>query len=344
MIDRINALEIEYLPLALRNPFVLSIRTATHANIFRWTLKTESGKIYLGESVPVQYVTGETVDSVRESAVEFKKILLGRDVGELGKILGELEQKYPKAVSARAGIEIIHANLLASESGVDLSICFGGALQSVVTDLTITKTTSALQIARLAWREGFRIFKMKVGGEDVVGDLERLINISNELTGVRFRLDANQAFTASEALRFIEAGLNRGLHIELIEQPVPKEDLNALDEVARQSPIPVIADEACVNAQDAVRLFTETAVHGVNVKIMKSGIAGTLEIIKLAKAANRKLMIGCMLESHVGIAASVALACGTGAFEYVDLDAHKLVIDPEGEHGYRSEGALLLSN
>ncbi len=343
MTDRILALEIEYLPLALRNPFVLSIRTATHANIFRWTLKTESGEVYLGESVPVQYVTGETVDSVRGSAVAFQKILVGGAVAELGDMLVQLEQQYPNAVSARAGIEIIHANILASKFGVDLATFFGGATRSVLTDLTITKTTNALQIARLAWHEGFRIFKMKVGGEDVAGDLERLINISNELSGVSFRLDANQAFTSSEALRFIEAGLNHGLNIELIEQPVPKADLKALDEVARQSPIPVIADEACVNPQDAVRLFAETAVHGVNLKIMKSGIAGTLEIIKLAKAANRKLMIGCMLESHVGMAASVALACGTGAFEYVDLDAHKLVIDPEGEQGYRSEGALLFS-
>ena len=66
-------------------------------------------------------------------------------------------------------------------------------------------------------------------------------------------------------------------------------------------------------------------MQGLNVKLMKSGIKGALEIISIAKAAGRKLMIGCMLESEIGMVANVALACGTGSFDYVDLDGHLLI-------------------
>src|SRR5262249_4558840 len=92
---------------------------------------------------------------------------------------------------------------------------------------------------------------------------------------------------------------------------------------------------------DAVRLVQETQVQGINIKLMKSGINGALDIIAIARAAGRELMIGCMLESRRGIAASLALACGTGAFDYVDLDSH-LLLNEEGENPYfRQEGPAL---
>ena len=74
---------------------------------------------------------------------------------------------------------------------------------------------------------------------------------------------------------------------------------------------------------------------------MKSGIAESLEIISIAKAAGRKLMIGCMLESEIGLAASIALASGTGAFEYVDLDGHLLVKYPMPPTAFIAEGPYL---
>src|SRR5205823_3336128 len=126
-----------------------------------------------------------------------------------------------------------------------------------------------------------------------------------------------------------------------VEQPVLKEDLAALDQVADASPVPVFADEAVKTPRDALEVVTQTRAHGINVKLMKSGIAGALEIIAICRAAGRKLMIGCMLESSLGIAFSLALACGTGAFDYVDLDSH-LLLHEEGNNPWFDEAGPIL--
>src|SRR5207237_5059029 len=92
---------------------------------------------------------------------------------------------------------------------------------------------------------------------------------------------------------------------------------------------------------DALRVVRETRTHGLNVKLMKSGISGALDIIAIARAAGRQLMIGCMLETRRGIAASLALACGAGAFTYADLDSHLLVNEPSENPHFSQEGSIL---
>jgi L-alanine-DL-glutamate epimerase-like enolase superfamily enzyme len=126
--------------------------------------------------------------------------------------------------------------------------------------------------------------------------------------------------------------------LELVEQPTPKEDLAALDAVAARSPVPIFADESVKSPEDALRVVTETRAHGINVKIMKAGISGALDIIAIARAAKLRLMIGCMLESRRGIACSLALAAGTGAFEFVDLDSHLLLAEPGDNPFFSQDG------
>ena len=74
---------------------------------------------------------------------------------------------------------------------------------------------------------------------------------------------------------------------------------------------------------------------------MKSGIKGALDIINVAKAAGKKLMIGCMLESEIGMAAGVALACGTAAFDYIDLDGHLLLDLDKPVAAFMTQGPML---
>ena len=96
--------------------------------------------------------------------------------------------------------------------------------------------------------------------------------------------------------------------------------------------IPVFADEAVVSAADAVRVFEAEAADGVNIKVAKSGLLGALDIIHIAQRFKKRLAIGCMEESKVGLAASVHLACGTGVFEWVDLDSVYL-LEPSAQRG-----------
>lgn len=337
---RILALRAEYFRLPLKNPFVLSIRTATNANVIRLYLETTAG-VVLGECVPVQYVTGETPETVLEVVPELGRALQGRYIAELEDLTANLAREFPHDVAARAGTEIALYKAFALERGVPLYALFGGHRTSVSTDLTLTRIPEAPNIAERAWHEGFRVFKQKVGGGDISEDVERIMAISERLPAARFRLDANQALTVGSTLDLLDTLLARGITIELIEQPVPKEDLEQLHQVAERSPVPVIADEACCSATDALRIFNETAVHGVNVKLMKSGIRGALQIMQLARERGKLLMLGCMLESEVGMAASVALAVGSQAFDFLDLDGH-LLLDLENPIAlFQAQGPLL---
>jgi L-Ala-D/L-Glu epimerase len=322
---RIIGLTAEYFQLPLKNPFVISIRSATFANVVRWRLETDDGQVFLGESVPVQYVTGETPASVLEAAPKLDQLLRGCHIQDIYALIEDMSRHLPVDVAARAGVEIALYSAFANETGVPVHKLLGGHNATVETDLTIARIPNAIQVAEEAARIGFRIFKMKVGGGPIEEDVDRILGISNAISDAIFRLDANQSLTVESTLALTDILLKEGIHLELIEQPVPKEDITALDEIARVSPVPIIADEACRNPTEAFRLFSETSVHGVNVKLMKSGISGALDIIRIAKAADKKLMIGCMLESEIGMAASVALACGTAAFDYADLDGHLLL-------------------
>lgn len=341
----ITALKAEHVQLELYDPFILSIRSATHANIVRWRLEVEreggEKAEYPGESVPVQYVTGENVESVLSAAADLESAVLGKKIADLDKTVQQLASSFPNDIAARAGIEIALYNAYAALNSTSVHRLLGGKAHELITDITIAKVPNAVEIAERAWLQGFRTFKLKVGGENFDLDINRIIDIASRFPEARFRLDANQGFTASGALEFLRDLGSRKIHIELIEQPVAKEDMAALDEVARQTSVPVIADEGCKTAEDAEHLFKNTAIQGVNIKLMKSGIQGALRIIEVAKRYDKRLMMGCMLESEVGMAASIALAAGTGAFDHIDLDGHLLVKLTTPLTAFSAEGPYL---
>lgn len=287
---------------------------------------------FTGESVPVEYVTGETQESVLDAVARARPDLLGCDVRELDTLVARLKEILPESPSARAGIEMALWKAHGALLRMPLRQLFGGAVDSVETDITVPIVDDAIDRAKEAWLDGFRRFKIKVGNGDIEADLNRVVAVHLAAPESMLRIDANQGFTSEEALQFIDRVLHAGVRIELIEQPVPKEDLESLDRVAAESPVPVLADEA-VKSPDEARRVVQTSVHGINVKLMKSGISGALEIIDIAIAAGKQLMIGCMLETRRGISASLALACGTGAFDYVDLDSHLLLAE-EGQNLY----------
>jgi L-alanine-DL-glutamate epimerase-like enolase superfamily enzyme len=305
------------------------------------TLKLDDGHLFQGESVPVAYVTGETPESVQADIESVLPGLIGMEIFRLQPIIAHLKRSLPDSPSARAGLETALYRAFAERSGLSLWELFGGAQTSVESDITLPIVPDVLSRAQEADRKGFRHFKMKIGSGDHEADFRNLLAIHDAVPDAVFRLDANQAFQAEEALVFIQKALEAGVTLELVEQPVLKTDIQSLNAVASRSPVPIFADEAVCSPAEALRLVSDTCVQGINVKLMKSGISGALEIIAIARAANRKLMIGCMLETRRGIYPSLALACGTGAFDYIDLDSHLMMGEPDENAWFRQEGARL---
>ncbi len=111
-----------------------------------------------------------------------------------------------------------------------------------------------------------------------------------------------------------------GYRIELFEQPLGKEDYRGLAEITRLASMPIILDETVVTADQAKRAAEEHLGHGINIKIAKSGIQESRDILRIAEESGMKLMIGCMTETMAGLSAAVLLAAGSGCFHYIDLD------------------------
>src|SRR5579862_7361486 len=296
-------------------------------------LLMDDGSEAVGEAAAVAYVTGETPETVLRDVATAGPSLAGLEITRIQPIEQAITNALPQSPTARAGVEMAAYNAFSQYTGVPLWRLFGGARRSVETDVTLSIVPDAPERARAAWDEGIRVFKVKLGSPDRESDFARLMAVSDAVPDARFRLDANQAFTPDEALAFLHRVLDAGLQVELLEQPVAAADLVGLNRVAAGSPVPVFADEAVKSPADALRLVRESRVQGINVKLMKSGISGALDIIAIARAAALKLMLGCMLETRRGIACSLALACGTGAFDSIDLDSH-ILLREEGENPY----------
>ncbi len=339
----ITALTVAPFNTPLHSPFVTSQGAAVEARAVAIHLTLDDGRIARGESVPVTYVTGETIDSVLETARRAAPRLVGLDATRYRQAFAAIAEAAPDAPSARCGLEMAVLDAWRQTTGETLDRLWGGAFDAQESDLTIPIVPNAGDLAELAWGVGFRVFKLKVGERDLEADHRRVLAVRQAAPGARLRLDANQGFTPQGALDFVARLLDEGAQIDLLEQPVPADDFEGLAHVAAHCPVPVFADESCRTPAHALRLATTTPVQGFNCKINKSGIAGVLDIIAIARAAGRRLMLGCMLETRYSIGVSLALACGTGAFHYLDLDSHLLVNESgDNPHFFQRGGRLSL--
>ena len=344
----IHIVSVSALPwtLPLVSPFVIAARTATEARNVRIEIAAENGLTGLGASAPVGYVTGESAESVLDAIGAVKDEFVGLPADRLGPLLSRANHLLVDAPAARAGLEMALYDLWARERNLPLWQHFGGSLERVTTDVTIpiVGPGEAAALASTAWADGFRALKVKVGdprGHDA--DLARIEAVVRAVPHVRLRIDANQAFMPDAAVSFANALTRMGAAIELLEQPVDKSDVAGLSYVRARTAIPVFADEAARSVAEVLGLLQADAVDGINVKLMKSGIAGALQIIALTRAFGKKLMLGCMLETGLGIAAAAQIAAGTGAFDFLDLDSHRLLRPVAGlSGGYEVAGGELV--
>jgi L-Ala-D/L-Glu epimerase len=159
------------------------------------------------------------------------------------------------------------------------------------------------------------IYKIKVGFENDV----QVISELRKHTDAIFRVDANAGWTLEEALEKIPALKNLG--VELIEQPLAKDNLEGMKILFEQSPLPLIADESCVFELDVEKCVNH--FHGINIKLTKcSGITPAIRMIQKAKSLGLKVMMGSMNESSLGAAANANFL---PQLDYVDMDGPLLL-------------------
>jgi L-alanine-DL-glutamate epimerase-like enolase superfamily enzyme len=200
-----------------------------------------------------------------------------------------------------------------------------------LTDYTIG-ITSAGEIATRVKEKPFPIYKLKVGGEHDLPALEALRNATDAL----IRIDANEAWTLEDAKNILPH-LER-LRIELIEQPLHRDDIEGMKALKQLTHIPIIADEACREEQDAATCLE--LYDGINIKLAKcGGITPALNMIRAAKKAGKKVMLGGMCETTIG---STALAHLLPLADYADIDGPLLLKENVGTGLSYQDGLISL--
>jgi L-alanine-DL-glutamate epimerase-like enolase superfamily enzyme len=232
--------------------------------------------------------------------------------------------------SAKAAVECALYDVAARAVGVPLFQFLGAAVAEVRTDMTLSAVVADPEIDSLCRtageyaNAGFGTLKVKMGaGGD---DVKALIEVRKAVgANVDLRVDANQAWSPQEAVRFIETFEDAGVGVEFVEQPVSRHDIDGLAYVTSRTKTPIMADESVWARRDLLEIIRSRAADLINIKLAKTGgLREALDLITLARENEIEIIAGCMAESHVGIAAAAALACVIDSDERGGVRPHDL--------------------
>jgi L-alanine-DL-glutamate epimerase-like enolase superfamily enzyme len=220
--------------------------------------------------------------------------------------------------SAEAAVDMALHDLAGRRLGVPLYGLLGlDPRAAPETSFTIGLAEPEVVVRKVREAAAYPILKVKMGSDD---DREVLTAV-RDTTRSRIRVDANEGWTPQEALERLEWLARLG--VEFVEQPLPADRIEETRELRRRSPLPFYADESVHRARDVPRLAG--AFDGINIKLMKcGGLAEALRTIAVARALGMKVMLGCMIESSLGITAAAHLS---PLVDTADLDGNLLIED-----------------
>ncbi len=286
----------------------------------------------LGEAAPARY-QGET-RALAAAALDAWAPVLGDDPFALEAIEARLDATLAGQWAARAALETALHDWIGRRLGLPVWRLLGlDAARTPLSCVTLGMAPPAEMEEKLETVRDFPMLKVKLGAP---GDVENLRFIRARYAG-KLQVDANTAWSPADAVRVLRA--IEPLGIELVEQPVPREDLDGLRWVRERSGIPVFADESAHRLRDVGHLAGR--VDGVNLKLMKTGgLREALRMIHAARALGLRVMLGSMVESSLALSAAAQLA---PLADYLDLDGHWLLADDPFDGAPRERGVIALS-
>lgn len=327
---RVTGIDLFKADIPLKDPFriaVMEMRAA--ANVFV-RVRTDDGLVGWGESSPFWKLCGETQAIDLAAGVDLARLIQDRDPLAIDDRMAEIDGFLKNNSQIRAAFDIALHDLLGKAAGLPLYRVLGGAGRPMQTCLTIAigdAATMARKAAAAAGR-GFRIVKIKLG-TTAADDVERVRAIREAVgPGVVIRVDANQGWDVPTALAVLNEAA--AMNVEYCEQPVQHWNLEAMRRIHDRSPVPIVADESVFDHHDAFRVLAADACDYVNLKLSKSGgVRSGQKVAAIVDGAGKACMIGCMMESRLGLTAAAHLASAMGHFRFFDLDsAHLLAADP----------------
>ena len=326
---KITEIRLGMLRVPLKTPFKTALRTVDTVHDVVVQIHTDTGHIGWGEAPATAVITGDTHGSIIEAiATCIGPRLIGREVADLNRNCTLVQGAMIHNTSAKAAVEIALYDLWAQLHNAPLYQMLGGGEPVITSDITISVDHIDKMVADSlsALERGFESLKIKVG-KDIGLDIERVKAIHAAVDGrALLRLDANQGWTAKQAVFAMTALENAGVELELLEQPVKADDIAGLKYVTDRVNTPVMADESAFSPLQAIDLIQQRAADIINIKLMKTGgLSNAIKVADIAALHGVPCMIGCMLESSISVAAAVHLAVAkSDVISKIDLDGPSL--------------------
>lgn len=343
--SRINRIDVWPIDIGLTNDFIISQGAISIAENAYVRIILEDGTEGFGELAPFEELTGETRDDGIRQMKKLAEGLPGRSVLDYSRISAEMKEKEPDQPAPRCGLEIALLDAYCRFKKIPLwSLWCKSPRQNLMTDITIPISSyeKSIELAGFWHSKGFQILKMKVG-IDEESEFLLIADIHKMFPDFSFIVDANMGFQPDQAISLINALTRKGINILLFEQPNDRFDFEGMARIKRSTTVPVAADETVFTTEDAKRLVEMNAADVINLKIMKSGVLETLEIISVALSAGLDLMIGGMVETRIAMGCSLALAQSFPEIKFLDLDTPLLMSEDPLIGGYRYDGPRIVA-
>ncbi|HET7612421.1 MAG TPA: dipeptide epimerase [Gemmatimonadaceae bacterium] len=298
------------------HPFVIARGGYSHHRNVIVRITDDDGAEGFGEAAPNRYY-GESVSTVIAALGQFKPILERADAFSIEAIESQLDRVLRGNASAKGAISSALHDLVGKRLGLPVYRLWGlDASRLPQSSFTIAIADNEVLERRVAEAREYPILKVKLGTDR---DMEIVRIVRNAAPQKRLRVDANAAWTAKHAVTMSEFLADQG--VEMIEQPLPANDVDGLRFVRERSRLPIFADESCLVATDVAKLAG--AVDGINIKLAKCGsLREALRMVHAARALDLQVMAGCMIESSLGISAIAQIA---PLLDYADFDGAALL-------------------
>jgi L-alanine-DL-glutamate epimerase-like enolase superfamily enzyme len=301
--------------LTLAETFAITRGARDEQEVVHLELEHE-GVVGFGEASPI-YWWGDTADSALAFLAEEAPALVGDDPFAL-EAIGRRLAARPGEQAAKSALDAALHDWIGKRLGQPLWRLLGLERLGPPTSYTIGLDSVEGTRARARRAGEFKVLKIKVGGPD---DLARLEAV-REGSEARIRVDGNEGWTLETARELMPELIALG--VELVEQPFPVDDRESFVGLRELSPgLPVVVDEGCDDLASVAPIAGYA--DGINVKLAKAGgLREAVRMIHAARALGLRVMLGCMIESELGIAPAAQIA---SLADDVDLDGHLLISD-----------------
>lgn len=328
-------MRLNYKPytLELKHTFTIASNSRTTTPVVLTEIEYE-GIIGYGEASMPPYL-GESHQTVTEFLAKVNLEQFS-DPFQLEDILEYIDSLELGNTAAKASVDIALHDLIGKLMNQPWYKIWGyNKAKTPYTTFTIGIDTEEIIKRKVKEAEEYKLLKIKLGSKDDKKLIETIRSVTNKIIAV----DVNQGWKDKEFALDMIHWMNEN-NVKLIEQPMPKEQIDDLAWLTSKSPLPIFADEGVQRLGDIPKI--KEVYHGINIKLMKcTGMREAHKMLNLAKALDMKVMIGCMTETSCAISAASQLA---PQVEWADLDGNLLIKNDPFEGTKIIDGKISLSD